>query len=143
MTNTRQLFDDLVRTKALLWSGIDRELIAGGVIGLGPLSMLGAIGAMGRCRVQDLAIDAVITTGGASQAVDRLVNQGLCRRVSNPDDRRSSLVELTPQGRETLSAAEGVFSQVLDTYLKPLSASERASLATSLRTLRAHAADKP
>ncbi|MGO4535096.1 MarR family winged helix-turn-helix transcriptional regulator [Leifsonia sp. 2MCAF36] len=139
MTNLRELFDDLVRTKALIWSGIDRGLADGGLIGLGPLSMLNAIHSRGRCRVQDLAVEAIITTGGASQAVDRLVRMGLCQRIDNPDDRRSSLVELTGDGVRAMSAANVAYDELLETYFAPIPTGERVALGSALGLLRARA----
>lgn len=137
MTHLRNLFDDLVRVKALLWSAIDRGLLDAGMLGLAPLSMLSTIDSMGRCRVQDLAIDAVITAGGASQAVDRLEKLGLCRRMTNPEDRRSSLVELTSAGRAAVAEANEVFDDLLESQLASVGAAERESLAHTLRSLRA------
>ncbi len=42
----------------------------------------------------------MLTSGGMSIALDRLERAGLARRVRNPDDRRSVLVEATGLTRE-------------------------------------------
>lgn len=133
----KNLVDDLVRVKALLWSRIDRGLIAADVLPLAPLSMIEAIQAHGTCRVQDLAIESVLTTGGASQAVDRLVERGLCRRVDNPSDRRSSLIQVTEQGDAEARAARAVCDRLLEEIFEPLSDENRKALAEMLSGLRA------
>ena len=43
--------------------------------------------------------------GGISKLVDRVEASGMCRRRPNPEDRRSSLIELTPAGRRRLAEA--------------------------------------
>ena len=53
----------------------------------------------------DIADDLVISVGGTSNLVDRIETAGLCHRLANPDDGRSSLIELTQAGRELLAVA--------------------------------------
>jgi DNA-binding MarR family transcriptional regulator len=65
------------------------------------------------CRVQDLASEFSITVGGASKVVDRVEAAGYCRRRANPDDRRSSIIELTPAGRRVLARATPIFEDEL------------------------------
>jgi len=136
VVNLRNVFDELVRTKALLWSKFDRELVRAGAVGLGPLSMMGTIGALGRCRVQDLAIDAVITAGGASQAIDRLVKSGHCRRLNNPEDRRSSLVELTEEGRSALAEGSALYESLLADVFVEVPEHRVKAMAETLSALR-------
>ena len=78
------------------------------------------------CRVQDIARAVAITVGGASQAVDRLEAAGRCVRHPNPDDRRSSILDLTPSGRELLNTAEVVFDQELRDLPRRPAVEERA-----------------
>ena len=66
-----------------------------------------------RCRVYDIASELIITTGGASKLIDRIEANGYCRRLPNPADRRSSLVELTPQGEGLLAKARLAFDEEL------------------------------
>ena len=66
-----------------------------------------------RCRVQDIATELNITVGGTSKIVDRIEAAGHCARRANPDDRRSSIVELTPAGRRLLARAAGAVEDEL------------------------------
>ena len=137
MTDLRQLFDDLVRFETILWNAIDTRLLQECNVSLGSLNAMQVIASTPSCRVQDIARAVAITVGGASQAVDRLEAAGRCARHPNPDDRRSSILDLTPSGRELLNTAEVVFDQELATYLgAPLSKNALGQLATALATAR-------
>ena len=103
MTDLRQVFDDLVRFETILWGAIDARLQEECGVGLASLNAMLVIDATPLCRVHDIARAVAITVGGASQAVDRLESAGLCARRANPADRRSSIVELTPEGTELLA----------------------------------------
>ena len=103
--NLRDVFDDLIRFEVLLWNAIDARLREESGLPLGSLDVMRTIARTSRCRVYDIATALAITVGGTSQAVDRLEKRHLCARRPNPDDRRSSIVELTPEGRELLESA--------------------------------------
>ena len=50
--------------------------------------------------------------------MDRIEASGYCRRRPNPDDRRSSLLELTPAGRRLFAEAGAVFEDELDRWFR-------------------------
>jgi DNA-binding MarR family transcriptional regulator len=141
VTDLRQVFDDLVRFETIMWGAIDARLQEECGVGLASLNAMLVIDATPLCRVQDIARAVAITVGGASQAVDRLESAGLCVRRANPSDRRSSIVELTPEGMELLAIAAPVFDSDLDGLLRtPLSGTAFTHLADALSTLRRSAA---
>ncbi|BBE46613.1 hypothetical protein RE2895_35440 [Rhodococcus erythropolis] len=72
---------------------------------------------LGSCRVFDIAEALAITVGGTSKLVDRIEAAGHCRRKSNPTDKRSSLIELTPEGNELLRRAKATFDDELERRL--------------------------
>ena len=113
----RELFNDLIRFEIELWNAVDARLK--GESGL-PLSHFEPMSVMARlpwCRVYDIAAELGITTGGTSKLVDRIEASGYCRRLPNPDDRRSSLLELTPEGRRALARAGAAFDDELQRWL--------------------------
>ena len=113
----RELFNDLIRFEIELWNAVDARLK--GELGL-PLSHFEPMSVMDRlprCRVYDIATELGITTGGTSKLVDRIEASGYCRRLPNPDDRRSSLLELTPEGRRVLARAGAAFDDELQRWL--------------------------
>ncbi|MGI5239506.1 MarR family winged helix-turn-helix transcriptional regulator [Dactylosporangium sp. CA-139066] len=132
----RRVFDDLVRFETDLWNGIDARLRQAGAVPLGSLNVLQVVQRTPGCRVNDVADALSITIGGASQAVDRLTARGLCERRPNPDDRRSSIVDLTEAGSSAIAAAETVFDAELAVRFGALSPATLRSLARALSTLR-------
>jgi len=56
----------------------------------------------------ELARRAELTSGTMTARLDHLEREGLVRRLRDPDDRRSVLVELTAKGRRKLDQAMGV-----------------------------------
>ena len=133
----RDLFDDVIRTEVLLWNAVDARLRESCDLGAGTLDTLRVIDRTPDCRVQEVAEALAITVGGASQAVDRLERRGFCTRHPNPKNRRSSVLELTPDGREALDKALTVFDAELATRFAALPAKDRTALSTALRTVRA------
>jgi len=90
------------------------------------------------CRVQDIAAEISITIGGTSKIVDRIEAAGHCTRRANPDDRRSSIIELTPAGKRLLAKAAVTFEDELRKRLGPaLSDSSSAQFTKTLTRLRA------
>ena len=53
----------------------------------------------------DLAASALVTSGGMTKRVDRLVTAGLVTRRVSEDDARARVVALTERGREVIDAA--------------------------------------
>ena len=78
-----------------------------------------------------------VTSGTMTNRVDRLVTRGLVRRDSDPDDRRSVRVELTPEGRATVDGALVDLLRAERELLVGLDEPGRATLADGLRRLLA------
>ncbi|MEU9941860.1 MarR family transcriptional regulator [Streptomyces lavendulae] len=62
-------------------------------------------------RVADLAAGFAIGIGPTGKGIDRLEKQAWVRRRSDPSDRRSSLPELTDDGRQPVETAEATFTE--------------------------------
>jgi DNA-binding MarR family transcriptional regulator len=99
------LFHELIRFEIELWDAVDARLRADCGLLLSRFEPMQVISRRAPCRVQDIADELSITVGGASKLVDRIQAAGHCRRRPHPDDRRSSLIELTPAGRQLFTAA--------------------------------------
>jgi DNA-binding MarR family transcriptional regulator len=115
--NVRQLFIDLVRLETELWDAVDQRLRTEFDLPLGKFDVMQAIARIESCRVYDIARELSITVGAASKGVDRVEATGHCVRRPNPDDRRSSIVELTPVGESLLAEATVVVDAELDIRL--------------------------
>ena len=130
-SDLRQLFNDLIRFEIELWNAVDARLKSEFGLPLTHFEPMSVMDRLPNCRVYDIAAELGITTGGTSKLVDRIEASGYCRRLPNPDDRRSSLLELTPEGRRLFAEAEKVFDDELQ---------RRLGAAVPERTLRQFAA---
>jgi MarR family transcriptional regulator, organic hydroperoxide resistance regulator len=106
ISDLRQLFNDLVRFEIALWNAVDARLKNEFGLPLTHFEPMAVIDRLPGCRVFDIASELGITAGGTSKLVDRIEASGYCRRLPNPADRRSSLLELTETGKRTLAEAE-------------------------------------
>jgi MarR family transcriptional regulator, organic hydroperoxide resistance regulator len=113
----RQLFNDIIRFEIELWNAADVRLRHEFQLPLSQFEPMSVIDRLPGCRVYDIATELGITTGGVSKLVDRIEARGYCRRLPNPADRRSSLLELTAEGKRVLTEAGVAFDEELQRML--------------------------
>src|SRR4051794_16238698 len=90
------------------------------------LAMLSRIGpVLSPTRLQVLVIQS---PGGLTKTLRRLEDAGLVRRRTDPDDRRSLLVELTAKGRRASDRAQAAVDAHYADVLAGLDAGDRATL---------------
>lgn len=77
----------------------------------------------------------MIHAASVTNIVDRLESQGLVRRVPHPDDRRTTLCEITPAGRSVVEQATAAVVAA-ELGVGVLSTAERAQLIRIVRKLR-------
>lgn len=65
------------------------------------LHLLEVLGIHGPLKMKDLSDKLGVTTGTLTVSIDKLEGGGFVRRVANPNDRRSWLIELTEKGQAT------------------------------------------
>lgn len=98
----------------------------------GALETLYHLGPMMACR---LAEKHLKSRNNFTTVIDNLERDGLVRRVPHAEDRRATLVELTPQGRLRIEAAiPGHVADVVDAFAI-LSAEEQQHLGDLLKKL--------
>ncbi|MCW2722657.1 MAG: MarR family transcriptional regulator [Pseudonocardia sp.] len=137
------MFSDLVRLETELWDAVDARLHAACGLTLGRFDTMRVIARTPSCRVCDVADGLSITAGGASKMIDRIEAAGHCARRANPDDRRSSLVGLTPAGTSLLDEATAVVQDELAIRLgSVLSARALEQLSSTIATLRSARAEE-
>lgn len=100
------------------------------------LEVLGALRRSG-CGMPagQLARAAMLTSGGMTGEADRLANAGLIVRRPDPDDRRTVLVSLTPEGKGAAENALTAYLGAGEEALSVLTDQERDTLAELLRKL--------
>jgi DNA-binding MarR family transcriptional regulator len=97
------------------------------------LTSLHWAGAPYRRKAGKLARHAELTSGAMTSRLDALEKEGLVRRLRDPDDRRSVLVELTTKGRETHEQGMGIQAQKEALLAEALSDREKEQLNGLLR----------
>jgi DNA-binding MarR family transcriptional regulator len=122
-----------------IWTSIDRELepldittaqfVVFNSIARGKGSSIGEL-----CRV--IGYDS----GAMTRLLDRIEKKGLIRRVANPDDRRSYLIELTEESLALVPKARRQVQAVFATLLKGFSNDEAAALKAALQKIMENAA---
>jgi DNA-binding MarR family transcriptional regulator len=137
MPELESIFHDLVRFQIELWNQVDARLHDDLGSSLGHFEGMRSIASREGTRVYDVADDLVITIGGASKLVDRIESAGLCERRANPDDRRSSLLQLTASGASLLAKATAAVGDELRLRLgERLTPTELDTFAATLSGLR-------
>jgi DNA-binding MarR family transcriptional regulator len=122
-----------------IWSSIERELqplditaaqfVVFNTIAKGRASTIGDL-----CRV--LGYDS----GAMTRLLDRIETKGLVRRVANPDDRRSYLIELTEQSAALVPKARRHVQAVFGELLQGFDEREAVALKASLEKIQENAA---
>jgi MarR family transcriptional regulator, organic hydroperoxide resistance regulator len=78
-----------------------------------------------KCKLTQIAEKMEVKPSAVTVMIDRLENAGYVRRVSDPADRRSTLVELTPEGQQVLDKAVSQRNEILSTFLSKLEPEEQ------------------
>jgi len=120
----------ILRVSALLSDEIDRELQKSSGLGLSEvLVVLQVMFAGGRLKMADVADSLVVTRGGVTKIVDRLVAGGYLDRVHSEEDRRVVYAEVTEKAKQLIKANQPVVQAVTEHRLAGiLSATELDSV---------------
>lgn len=82
----------------------------------------------------------LVTSGGITYLVDRLVAKGLVKREPSPDDRRARYAVLTPAGARLIGRIFPPHAQFLTEIMSTLTPDEQTAATTLLRKLGLSAA---
>jgi MarR family 2-MHQ and catechol resistance regulon transcriptional repressor len=119
---------------------VARRSVAETGLCLSDFGVLEALLHKGPLPVTALGKRVLLTSGSMTAAVDRLEAGRLVRRQGAPDDRRSRLVHLTPEGESLIRRAFEGHAQDMERAFASLEAEERDILEGLLRKL-GHAAE--
>jgi MarR family 2-MHQ and catechol resistance regulon transcriptional repressor len=138
-TNTSGIHLWLILMKAYrALAQVDAGSIAASGLGLSDFAVLEILLHKGPLPVNTIGRQVMLTSGSITTAVDRLEEKRLVRRQACPKDRRVTYVTLTAAGRTLIRRVFKVHANRLETVFEPLSAAERAALATLLKKLGKH-----
>jgi DNA-binding MarR family transcriptional regulator len=133
----KTFFNELVRFEVDMWDAVDARLRAEHGLSLSRFEPMRVIASTPHCRVFDIAHTLSLTTGGTSKLVDQIEVAGHCRRRPNPNDRRSSIIELTPAGKRLVEKATKTVEDELEKRIgSVLPDRSLQQLTTSLAKLR-------
>src|SRR6188508_1137390 len=90
---------------------------------------------MGPCTMSSLARHQAVSLPTISKSVDMLVRRGWLERWVDKQDRRQTMVRLTPQGRRALGGIKKRTEEQVRRSLAPLTPTERAQLVASMGVL--------
>jgi DNA-binding MarR family transcriptional regulator len=107
-----------------------------------PIAALRRAGPPYELHPTELMATSLLSSGGMTKRIDRLVQVGLVERRPDPGDRRATLVRLTRRGKRTADAALETHIAGEERLLGALSRAERRTLDVLLRKLLA-ALDDP
>jgi len=127
----------LFRTTALADAALAPPL---GALGLQPgwTDLLAALRRAGRpyeLNPTALMRATLLSSGGITKRLDRMVEAGLVQRRPDPSDRRGTLVRMTRKGKAVIDRAMKIHLANQEHLLRALSPAERRSLEGFLRTL--------
>ena len=101
----------------------------------GQVRALATLARHGTMRPSTLAEHLHITPRSATEVVDALAARGLVERGPDPEDRRASLVALTPPGNELTGQVHAARAAEADRLFAVLGERDRAELARLLGVL--------
>lgn len=134
--------DDTAEQIAALLDGIVRRQrraskdTLGGAVTHGQFRVLRTLDSAGRAlRLSELANQLGIVPRSATSVVDDLEAATLVARTPDPDDRRATLVNLTPAGTEVLTTVRRHRRDAMVSLVERLDSGERADLLRLLTRL--------
>jgi len=126
--------EDIAGALAEVAGAVIRSLVDRRGMSFTTASTLGRLEREGPVRLTVLAAAEGVAQPSMTQLVQRLENQGLATRVSDPDDGRVTLVAITDAGQEVLAERRRERGARLVQLLATLSKDEQRELASAVRT---------
>jgi DNA-binding MarR family transcriptional regulator len=122
-----------------IWASIDRELQPLDIT-TAQFVVFNSIARSGGSTIGELCRVIGYDSGAMTRLLDRIEKKGLIRRVANPDDRRSFLIELTEESTALVPKARRKVHAVFAMLLQGFSERDAAALKTSLEKILENAA---
>lgn len=108
----------------------------------GEFGVMEALLHKGPLLLGELQRKILVSSGGVTYLVDRLVQRGLVRREPCPTDRRAMYAVLTPQGDALIRKIFPVHAEVIEKTLSGLTPEEQEKATELLRTMGLAAAER-
>jgi DNA-binding MarR family transcriptional regulator len=138
------LTDAVLAASRVLIAVAARSLAAAGEdVTLVQYRALVVLGYNGPQRIIDLAGELAVNSSTATRLVARLTRKNLVGRSPSPLDRRATVVEITPEGRQVVEAVMAQRRSEMSKILRRVPARDRRAIVTALDTLTRAAGEAP
>ena len=119
---------------------IDKKSIASlGLGGISDFALLESLLSKGAAPVNTIGKKIGLTSGSITAAVDRAEAKKWVTRLSDPNDRRVVIIDLTEDGRRVIEESLGKHAASLEKAATVLNAEERVTLINLLKKIGYHA----
>jgi DNA-binding MarR family transcriptional regulator len=139
---TRRMFAAFLRAAALV-EPLQREIAARHGISLADLHALRVLELTGEVPVSRLGAELGLRRSSATNLVDRLERAGLVERAASPEDRRVTLVHLSPNGFAALESFALIRESEVVRRLLALDEADQAAFTALLERVAAPAEEIP
>ena len=139
----RNLASRLLNQAAILVGRVVSEALAVEGTHRYQLAALATLDAFGALSQAELCRRTNIDRRDMNAVVSALEAEGIVTRVSDPDDRRQNIVELTKTGKARFERLKTALAEAEDRALAPLAPADRRELLRLLRILRDYHAVPP
>lgn len=141
-TTALHLWITLSRAWAAIAAHAEADVARHGIT-LAEFGVLEVLHHKGPMRQGELQRKLLVSSGGVTWVVNRLVARGLVARTACPEDGRGRFAELTPAGTAFVRRHFPAHAAAIGRATGGLTAGERATAITLLRKLGLHAAELP
>lgn len=133
-----KLFVVLTRAHDAVHKSIEKDIRT---YGLNPteFAVLELLFNKGEQPVQRIGEKVLIASSSITYVVDKLEKKDLIRRTVNEEDRRITLVSITPQGQRLMEEIFPIHRQAIEQILGGVDANEKEELIQQLKKLGLHA----
>jgi MarR family 2-MHQ and catechol resistance regulon transcriptional repressor len=128
-------YNSIISTYKLLQRGMTLLLADEGLT-QPQFGALRAVARHGQTPMKTLSEELLVTAPNITGIVDRLESKRLLRRVASREDRRTTMVELTPRGMKLLDRLTKKYVWFIKTALQEFSAKEQEMLCVLLARLQ-------
>ena len=90
----------------------------------------------GPIRMSEIGRHMEVSKPYMTALVDKLIDEGLVERITDPDDRRVVIIRITPAGRDAVRDFRKAAREALVRRLSSLSSQDIASLNESMKNIR-------
>ena len=139
----RNLASRLLNQTAILVGRVVNEALAAEGTHRYQLAALATLDAFGAVSQAELCRRTNIDRSDMNAVVNALEAEGIVTRISDPDDRRQNIVEMTETGKARFERLKAGLAEAEDRALAPLAPADRRELLRLLRILHDYHAVPP